>query len=281
VIKDQRAEMVRLQGLNGRARLEPGKPSGMEEAGLSKPAHPRRRGRGHQTRVAVEKAMIPVAVPAGSRFKGYQDYVVRELEIRPRAIRHRRERWLTPDGRTAPPPPAGTRGHFGPNLRRFVLARCHQGPVTVRRLVAQPRDFGLAVSKRRLVRRLTARREPFLAEARDVLRAGLTSAARLAVEDPGARHQAQNGFRAQIGNGRFAWFGTTASKRCRNFLDLLRAGYDEYVISAAALAYMRSRNLAGPVIQRLAAHPDQHFADHAAWRAHLDPAWHHGADGDP
>jgi len=33
---------------------------------------------------------------------------------------------------------------------------------------------------------------------------------------------------------------------------------------------MRRRNLAGPVIQRLAAHPDQYFADHAAWQAHLD-----------
>jgi hypothetical protein len=155
-------------------------------------------------------------------------------------------------------------------LRRFVLAQCHQGQVTVPRLVAQLRDVGLAVSKRQLVRLLTARQEPFLADARDVLRAGLTSAAWLAVDDTGARHKAQNGFCTHIGNDRFAWFGTTASKSRRNFLELLRAGYDDYVINAEALAYMRSRNLAGPVIQRLAAHPDQHFADHAAWQAHLD-----------
>ena len=271
VIEDQRAEIARLKGLKGRPRLKPSKPSGMEEASLSKPIHPRRRGRGHQTRVAVEKEMIPVAVPAGSRFKGYQDYVVQELEIRPRVLRYRRERWLTPDGRTVVAPlPAGIGGHFGPNLRRFVLAQCHQGQVTVPRLVTQLRDFGLAVSKRQLVRLLTARQEPFLADARDVLRAGLTSAAWLTVDDTGARHKAQNGFCTQIGNDRFAWFGTTASKSRRNFLDLLRAGYNDYVIHAEALAYMRSRNLAGPVIQRLAAHPDQHFADHAAWQAHLD-----------
>ena len=98
VIEDQRAEIARLKGLKGRPRLKPSKPSGMEEASLSKPTHPRRRGRGHQTRVAIEKEMIPVAVPAGSRFKGYQDYVVQELEIRPRVIRYRRERWLTPTG---------------------------------------------------------------------------------------------------------------------------------------------------------------------------------------
>ncbi len=151
VIEDQRAEIARLKGLNGRPRLKPSKPSGMEEASLSKPIHPRRRGRSHQTRVAVEQEMIPIAVPAGSRFKGYQDYVVQELEIRPRVIRYRRERWLTPDGRTVVAPlPAGICGHFGPNLRRFVLAQCHQGQVTVARLMAQLRDFGLAVSKRHL-----------------------------------------------------------------------------------------------------------------------------------
>jgi hypothetical protein len=214
VIEDQRAEIVRLKGLKGRPRLKPSKPSGMEEASLSKPTHPRRRGRGHQTRVAVEEEMIPVAVPAGSRFKGYEDYVVQELEIRPRVIRYRRERWLTPDGRAVVAPlPAGICGHFGPNLRRFVLAQCHQGQVTVPRLVVQLRDFGLAVSKRQLVRLLTARQEPFLVEARDVLRAGLTSAAWLAVDDTGARHKAQNGFCTQIGNDRFAWFGKCICSR--------------------------------------------------------------------
>src|ERR1043165_5432414 len=179
VIADQCAECAELKGLNGRPQLKPSKPSGMEEASLSKPTHPRRRGRSHQTRVAVEEEMIPVAVPAGSRFKGYQDYVVQELEIRPRVIRYRRARWLTPDGRTVVAPlPASICGHFGPNLRRFVLAQCHQGQVTVARLMAQLRDFGLAVSKRQLVRLLTARQELFLAEARDALRAGLPSAAR-------------------------------------------------------------------------------------------------------
>lgn len=271
VVENQRAEIARLKGLKGRPRLKPSKPSGMEEASSPKPTSPRRRGRSHQTRMTVEDQVITAAVPAGSRFKGYEIYVVQELEIWPRVIRYRRERWLTPDGRTVVAPlPAGISGHVGSNLRRFVLAQCHQGQVTVPRLVAQLRDFGLAVSKRQVVRLLTTQQERFLDEARDVLRAGLKSAAWLTADDTGARHKAQNGFCTQIGNDRFVWFGTTVSKSRRNFLALLRAGYDDYVINAEALAYMRGRNLAGPVIQRLAGHPDKHFADQAAWQAHLD-----------
>src|SRR5262249_43166459 len=37
-----------------------------------------------------------------------------------------------------------------------------------------------------------------------------------------------------------------------------------------AVAYMRERALAGPVIARLLEHPDRWFADQTAWKGHLD-----------
>ena len=91
----------------------------------------------------------------------------------------------------------------------------------------------------------------------------------ITVDDTGARHKASNGFCTQIGNDDFAWFGTTNSKSRLNFLDLLRAGYTDYAVNDAAMSYMRERALAGPVIARLAAHPDKQFADPASWQAHL------------
>src|SRR4051794_7920186 len=39
-----------------------------------------------------------------------------------------------------------------------------------------------------------------------------------------------------------------------DFLEVLRAGYGDYVTNAEALAYMRQRSLEGPVIARLAEH---------------------------
>src|SRR3954452_7106322 len=92
----------------------------------------------------------------------------------------------------------------------------------------------------------------------------------ITVTDTGPRHKAANGTCTQIGNDHFAWFGTTASKSQLNFLELLRAGHPDYVINAEALAYMRDRALSGPVIERLATHPEHTFPDRAAWQAHLE-----------
>ena len=265
----QRAEIARLKGLKGRPAL---KPSGMEKASEPKPPYLRKGRRGPVTpRVAVEDQVIKATVPPGSRFKGYADFVVQDLVLRACCIRYRRERWLTPDGQLVVAPlPSGVDRHFGPELRRFVLAQYHQGQVTVPRLVAQLRTIGLAISTRQVMRLLIDGQQRFLDEARDVLRAGLTQAAWITVDDTGARHKAANSTCTQIGNDHFAWFGTTASKSRLNFLELLRAGHSDYVINAEALTYMRDRALSGPIIQQLATQPKRSFPDQAAWHAHLE-----------
>jgi hypothetical protein len=99
-----------------------------------------------------------------------------------------------------------------------------------------------------------------------MLRAGLRTAAWVSVDDTGARHAAKNDFCTQIGNDDFAWFGTRTSKSPLNFLDLLRAGFTDYVINQAALDYMRGRDLAGPVITQLASHQQRRQDRHRRWR---------------
>jgi hypothetical protein len=273
IVGEQRDAIARLKGLKGRPDIKPpSTPSGMAQASHPKPASGPRRGGGDKTAKLVTAAVriLEATAPPGSRFKGYEDFVVQDISLRPHVVRYRRERWLTPDGSTLIAAlPAGVRGHFGAELRRFILVQHHQGQVTVARLVEQLRALGVDVSKRQVVRMLIDGQEMFLDEARDVLRAGLETASWISVDDTGARHQGRNAVCTQIGNDHFAWFSTTGSKSRLNFLELLRAGHTDYVVSDAALAYMRERALAGPIIASLGDHAQRRFADAAAWTAHL------------
>lgn len=111
------------------------------------------------------------------------------------------------------------------------------------RLLALPRSVGVAISKRQLVRLLNQNHEAFLAEARDVPRAGLETSPWVSVDDTGARHAGKNGFR------------TRSSKSRLNFLDLLRAWHTDDVLNDAAYAYMRAHALPAASIALLAGCP--------------------------
>jgi hypothetical protein len=223
LIVEQRGEIARLKGPPDI------KPSGMDKT--TEPPKPDRQGnrprRGKiRLRVSIEDRVLKATAPAGSRFKGYETYLVQELVLSGRAIRYMRERWVTPDGRTIVAAlPEGTCEHFGPGLRRFVLMQYHQGQSTLPRLTALLHSVGVSISKREVQRLLTEKQQDFLDEAREVLRVGLETSPWISVDDTfafgwrtpsvsecgtGARHKAQNGFSgvslASAKANRNAWF---------------------------------------------------------------------------
>lgn len=271
VVSAQRDEIARLKGEKGRPSI---KPSGMDKATAPAKRLPgeKRRGRGKvQPRVAIEAKIVPTTIPEGSVFKGYKDYVVQDLIISAEAIRYRRACWLTPDGKTIVAPlPEGISGHFGPQLRRYVLMQYHQAQTTLPRLVAQLRAIGIAISKRQVQRLLTEGQEAFLTEDRHVLRTGLATSPWVSVDDTGARHRAKNGFCTQIGNDRFTAFRTGSSKSRLNFLGLLRAGHTDFVLNDIAFAYMRDHGLSKTLLAQLVDRAERCFADPKAWKAHLE-----------
>jgi Transposase IS66 family len=268
-----REENARLKDLPKRPRLAPG---GMdratEPAGRAGARRRRRTGRGgRRTPPATEERVLTVAALPGSRRKGYQPYTVQDLVLAPRVVRYRRERWVTPDGHelVAPLPPE-VAGHFGPGIVRFALMQHVQGQVTTERLLAQLRALGVRIAKGQLVALLTARKDAFHAETDAALEAGLATARWVTVDDTGARHAGRDETTTHIGDDRFAWFATRASKSRLNFLALLRAGHPDYVLNAAAAAYMLEHGASETVVATLLAHERRSFADGAAWSAHLE-----------
>ena len=145
----QRDEIARLKGGPPRPNI---KPSGMEQASNPKPpgsSNERRRGSTRSKLSTDEIRNVKLAAPPGARFKGYTSFVVQDLVIRRHVVNFRCERWQMPDGSMMTAAlPDGIDGHFGPQLRRFVLAQYHQGQMTVPRLVTLLRSFGILICKR-------------------------------------------------------------------------------------------------------------------------------------
>ena len=270
-----------LKGLKKRPRF---KPSGMEEQTEADKGKDegkkdsRRPGSDKRSKTAElviheEKILAPAKrIPRGSRFKGYRDVVVQELQIQCHNTRYRLERWVTARGKSlCAELPAELAGHhFGPKLRSYILYQHHHCQVTQPLLHEQLREWGIDISTGAIDAILTNDQEVFHTEKDALLERGLASARYVTVDDSGARHQGHNGYVTQIGNAFFAWFCSTLSKSRINFLTLLCAGDVCYRINQYALEYMREQGLPAAPSQALLERTDPVIEDTVGWEAHLD-----------
>ena len=267
-------EIARLKGLKTRPRIAP---SSLETPSR-RPRDPKAKRPGSAKRsktaqlTVTDEVVVPLSnVPAEAVFKGYEDFVVQDLILKPRVIRYRRERWLTPEGQSllAPLPAEVLPGsHFGADLICFILHQYHHQHVTQPLLLEQLHQLGIDISAGELNRILTEKNAAFHQEKGELLPAALAVSDYVQVDDTGARHQGHNGACTQIGNELFASFASTASKSRLNFLERLRQPHTDYVINATAVAYWRRQKLPATVIDQLRRGP-QAFADTAAWHGRL------------
>ena len=213
--------------------------------------------------------------PPGSVSKGYEEYIVQELVIRPEVTRYLRERILTLDGQSllAPLPAEVLPGqHFGPDLISHILHQYHHNHVTQPLLQEELAQHGIVISAGQINHILTEDKQIFHEEKAELLTAGLATASYIQVDDTGARHDGKNGYCTHIGNEFFAYFASTDSKSRLNFLQVLRGEHGDYVINEVAVAYWQKYELAAALIAALSAGP-AHFCDAAAWNERL-----HGLD---
>jgi len=267
-------EIARLKGLKPRPRIAP---SSLETAARP-PRDPntKRPGSDKRSKTAqltiTEKIVVRLPdIPPEAVFKGYEDFVVQDLILKPRVILYRREHWQTPDGRSlvAPFPADVLPGsHFGPDLICFILHQYHHQHVTQPLLLEQLRQLGIDISAGELSRILTEGKEAFHQEKAELLPTALAVSAYVQVDDTGARHQGHNGACTQVGNEFFAFFASTESKSRLNFLEILRRPHTDYVINQTAMAHWRRQKLPKAVLGRLRRGPHT-FADSAAWHGRL------------
>ena len=276
-IQQLKDEIAILKGEKARPKIKSSSltkdpPDGSGEAG----DEPKGRRRGKPSRkktqtlkIHDERIIPPPMIPSGSIFKGYEAYVVQELEITLKTTKYLRARYQSPTGESlvGELPAAVADSHFGPQLRSYILSEYFQQHVPQGLILQQLREWGVEISAGQLNRLIIDGHERFHEEKAELLRVGLEVSGQIHVDDTGARHQGKNGYCTHIGNEFFAWFSSTDSKSRINFLDLLRAGQTEYVLDDVAREYMKQQRLPQAPLALLS--QDRVYADETTWQAAL------------
>lgn len=272
-IQQLKDEIARLKGEKGRPNI---KPSGLNRDCGAATGGDGQKSRGkpgcrktHKLKIHHERVIEPKHIPEGSRFKGYERYVVQDIQINLNNTRYLRARYETADGETiiGQLPAEVSGSHFGPTLRSYILSQYYQSHVPQNLILKQLWELGVRISAGELNRIIIEDKNIFHTEKDEVLRVGLEVSDYVQVDDTGARHQGKNGYCTHIGNELFAWFSSTESKSRINFLELLRADGTEYVIDDLARRYMRQQRL--PTAQLALFANDQVLADKDLWGSHL------------
>lgn len=277
-IQELRDEIARLKGQKPKPKIKPSTlekvSRGMGKKGITekRPGSTKRRKTAQlKTREEVVKAE---SVPQGSRFKGYEDFSVQAIVFEAQNILYRRERWLTPDGKTIVAPLPGSVAsvgeHFHVSVYQFVLNQYYHCHVTQPLILEHLREIGLDISAGQINRIIVEGHEPFHAEKDEILRVGLEISDYVNVDDTGARHKGKNGYCTHIGNELFAWFETSQTKSRINFLQILRAGRTDYVLGEAAFDYMKAHNISRTHIELLSGCGKTVFENYAQWSATLE-----------
>lgn len=177
-LKQLEEEIARLKGQKTRPVIAPSRletpPVRPPKPGQKRPVSAKR---SKNAQLIITDQVVPLDNrPPEATFKGYEDFVVQELILLPRAIRYRRERWKTADGRTlvaALPENVIPSSHFGPDLICFILHQYHHQHVTQPLLLEPLLEVGIDISAGQLSGILTENKDSFHQEKDQLLPAAL------------------------------------------------------------------------------------------------------------
>ena len=274
IIQRLRDEIAVLKGDKPKPDI---KPSGMEKGekkntGSSEGKRPGSSKRSKTKELEIHETIhiSPEHIPEGSMFKGYREFTVQGIIIEPHNTVYRLQRWQRLDGSYIEGQlPPYVQGHFDPSLISYIQYQYFQCHVTQPLLLEQLREFEIDISSGQISRVLIEGHDNFHREKDELLSTGLEISRYINVDDTGARHKGNNGVCTHIGNDLFAWFKSTNSKSRINFLTLLGAGKNDYILNSYALDYMESQKLPEMPLQLLIQCSEKIFTSLHEWNRRL------------
>jgi hypothetical protein len=274
-IKALRDEIHKLKGNTQRPKIEPSRLLKPRQGKLGKSGGKRpgseKRNKTDELPIHRDLPLVIEGLPAGTRIEGYRNFVVQDLKIAAHNTRYRRTVYRLPDGRLQVADlPAEVTGHFGVELKQFILYQVHQTHVSHARLLEQLHEYGIDISAGQLNAILLHGHDAFHAEKEALLPTAREVSGVLHTDDTSARHRGQNAVCTHFGNELFASFHTTDSKSRLNFLRLLCLPEERYSLNEEMLLSLELWGAPQVLQERIAALEEAAYLGRETFAKQLD-----------
>lgn len=232
VIQRQRDEIKRLKGEQGKPKIQANKPardqSSEKERRESKPHHKADK----QSQIKIDRVEVltieDARLPQDAKFKGYEEVVRQDIDIRRQNIKFRKEKYYSASQRQTylADLPSGYKGQFGPGVRAWVLARYYAAGMSEPKILEFWQPIGMSISAGQLSDMLIKDQEQFHAESAAVVQAGLARSPWQHLDSTATRVNGKNEHCHVLCNPFYTAYCTLPAKDRLRMLRVLLGGAD-------------------------------------------------------
>lgn len=223
-------EIKRLKGEQGRPRVFPKKENVSSET-ERKTSTPHQKA-SKQGLIRIDREVVVrvdrTSLPGDAVFKGYEEVVVQDIDVRTDNILFRKEKYYSPGHQQTylASLPGGYTGQFGPGVRTWVLTLYYGGQMSEPKILEVLHAIGMQISAGQLSNMLIRDQDVFHAERAAVIKAGLESSPWQHLDSTGTRVNGCNQHCHVLCNPLYTAYRTTVYKDRRSLLRVLLGGMD-------------------------------------------------------
>jgi len=254
LVQEFRDNFNRLQGEQGKPKFEdknkkPPKPTDISSEEERKDPHPKpnlgRGKRNHKIDIHhTETIRIPrESLPSDVVFKGLDEVIVQDIEIKTKNIRFELEVWYSPSQKKTyrAERPNGYQGEFGPHLRALILTLkygCNTSEPAIHTFLT---NVGIFISKSTISRLLTKDIDDFTKEYEEIIEAGLRSTRYQQIDETGAIVKGCQWHTHILCNEFYTAFITRPNKDRLTVLEILFCEHEmKFLFDAASFELMKT-----------------------------------------
>ena len=281
-----RDEVNRLKGEQGKPKIKGSKKHSSVHSSEQERTQSRPRRRSSKKEVIQidreETLQVPrEQLPADAEFKGYEEVVVQDIQIRTDNILFRKEKFYSRStGQTyLAPLPVGYQGEFGPGVRAQVLILYYANQMTEPKIHAWLQQIGIEISSGQISNMLIKGHEVFHEEAAASYEASLEVCPWQHIDDTGTRVDGDNQYCHLVDNPLATHYRTLPSKSRLSVIRVLLNQQElTFLLNAEARQLLEKLKLphkAIEVIKKLPAEQELEEAFMLAWLSEHLPTLNH------